>query len=269
MVRVGIGALVAVALVGAGCGGADRQVYGGGATQPGEPDPPSQLEIEIAGGKTYSLACSPVGGSLPSPTAACDRLAARTDLLAAVEPCESVVATGPAAVITGTWRGRHLDLSFTNCPRDRERWAALTAALGIVGRLLPPPPTGEPSDPAGPLGRARPPQATVTTGAGTIQLRPNTYCWSMGGAGVCADGIAIACGSEWTPEVAVSVGETVTVDLGFVPSEVVIDHDGRQETVAAEQHVPIAVGDKLGVVSVFAKDAKRGDVFYGLCLTRA
>lgn len=81
---------------------------------------------------TWTLACNPLGGSLPHGDRACFLLATDPHPFAPVpprKPCLQIYGGPAAAHVTGTVRGRHVDASLTrvdSCQLDRwERVAYL------------------------------------------------------------------------------------------------------------------------------------------------
>ena len=65
--------------------------------------------------KHWTLACSPAGGSLPQPVAACRKLAALARWYAPIPEgtaCTQIFGGPQAARVTGTYRGRRLWVSF-------------------------------------------------------------------------------------------------------------------------------------------------------------
>ena len=78
------------------------------------------------GGKTYSLRCAPVGGTLPRPAAACARLARLARPFAPTPKdtaCTQIYGGPQQALVTGRFRGHLIRARFsrTDCC-DIARW---------------------------------------------------------------------------------------------------------------------------------------------------
>jgi hypothetical protein len=107
-----------------------------GSSSPSGP-PPSTLQISIRPGfianakpQHFTLTCSPDGGTVPNPKAACAALAKNPQLLAEVPVCPGMPDVGSQAV-TGTWQGKPVSLSY-RCDGDHRRWVAMAKALGLI-----------------------------------------------------------------------------------------------------------------------------------------
>ncbi|MFJ5103699.1 SSI family serine proteinase inhibitor [Streptomyces sp. NPDC088554] len=102
--------------------------------------PGDSLTVRVAGGSTYTLKCSPVGGSHPSAGAACARLAelggGGRDPFAPVAGgslCTMQYGGTATARITGTWQGKRVNAVFdrkNGC--EISRWRALEPVLPSV-----------------------------------------------------------------------------------------------------------------------------------------
>ncbi len=98
-----------------------------------------------AGGEatTWTLRCSPAGGTLPSPARACARLARLEHPFAPVPRtmlCTDIYGGPQVARVRGTYRGQKLDTSFrrTNGCEIR-RWYRVSFLFPIVTGTEPPP----------------------------------------------------------------------------------------------------------------------------------
>jgi hypothetical protein len=111
---------------------------GGAAT--GTPTPTGQDELVImastgeAAAVTWQLTCSPPQGSHPDPATACRVLTEHGDqALPAVSgdtACTQIYGGPETATITGTWRGRPVNSSFSRVNGcEIARWTALTGLL--------------------------------------------------------------------------------------------------------------------------------------------
>jgi len=116
-------AAIAACVLAAGCGGEDQAAQA--------PEPASTaLTIELDPGEgasttTWELRCSPSGGDVPDPAAACSGLAGETDPFRA-PPADAVcteIYGGPARLhVTGTLAAEPVDATFTRadgCQIDR------------------------------------------------------------------------------------------------------------------------------------------------------
>jgi hypothetical protein len=101
--------------------------------------PPSTLQIAIQPGfianakpRHYTLTCSPDGGTLPNPTAACAALGKDPHLLAAGAACPVGMPDVGSKAVTGSWQGKPVSLSYRGCDGDNARWVAMAKALGLI-----------------------------------------------------------------------------------------------------------------------------------------
>ncbi|MBT0771160.1 hypothetical protein KIH74_19625 [Kineosporia sp. J2-2] len=129
-------AVAAVAVLAAGCG---AESSGAGSVTAQETTPATDLTIAVTDGDTttWTLTCDPVGGDHPDADAACATLdksgdqavpAASTDQM-----CTQIFGGEQTATITGTWKGKAIDASFSRengC--EIARWDLLTPLLPKV-----------------------------------------------------------------------------------------------------------------------------------------
>jgi hypothetical protein len=87
------------------------------------PAPPSHV---------YHLRCGPASGNVPHPAIACRHLLAASRPLAALPTCLTVDVID--AAVTGTFRGRRVQLTYLPCAADAAAWKRLTTLLGIPVR---------------------------------------------------------------------------------------------------------------------------------------
>ena len=117
-----------------GCGGGEDA-----ANEPSQPATASlTVELDPGEGKatsSWDLECSPPGGSLPDPAAACTALSGETDPFRgppADAACTEIYG-GPARLhVTGTLAGQPVDATFTRADGCQiERYDSVTALLGL------------------------------------------------------------------------------------------------------------------------------------------
>jgi hypothetical protein len=123
-------ALAALAAL-AACGSSESSDGGSGSGGSGAPAAKTSLTIDVTPGegaepKTYTLTCDPAGGDHPQPEQACDAIAAAGASVFEPVPSDTactMVFGGPQkATITGTYRGKDVDASFSRengCEIDR------------------------------------------------------------------------------------------------------------------------------------------------------
>jgi Subtilisin inhibitor-like len=122
------------------------------SVNPGGPEakaPVSALTISVAAAHgatphTWTLTCSPAGGTHPHPRTACATLSSLKDPFAPVPPhtmCTMIFSGPQTASITGTWDGKRVSASYA---RDNgcqtARWDKLAPVLGGVdpgGPMIP------------------------------------------------------------------------------------------------------------------------------------
>ena len=112
-------------------------------TAPSGPTPPrAALEIVIQPGLIanahtlrYRLTCSPAGGSLPHPAAACAALAHSPALLAPRPGCSKMIPDPGSRTITGSFAGKAVRLRFS-CPAGTRRWGRLAPVLGLAQKAF-------------------------------------------------------------------------------------------------------------------------------------
>jgi hypothetical protein len=121
-------ALVALAALSA-CGSESSD--GGSSTGSDAPAAKTSLTIDVTPGEgadptTYKLTCDPAGGDHPQAAQACDAIAAAGASVFRPVPSDTTCTTvfgGPQkATITGTYRGKDVDASFSRengCEIDR------------------------------------------------------------------------------------------------------------------------------------------------------
>ncbi len=140
--RVLIGVVLSV-VTGLGVGVASGSA-GGDALQPAPPAAELRVELQNAtfGTQTYTLTCSPAGGTMPNPPAVCSAIAAELALL--VNPGELPLACTEATAVhvSGTYNDTPVDAEFTpSCPdptsRDRllGRWFSFLPHESSVVRV--------------------------------------------------------------------------------------------------------------------------------------
>jgi hypothetical protein len=102
------------------------------------PAPRTDLVIRELGGlvrggggttKTFTLHCSPPRGTVPQPAHACTVLRQRPALVTDAASCPSN-DTG-IKTVAGMLNGKHVDVRFGGCPRDRAAWQRLRSALPL------------------------------------------------------------------------------------------------------------------------------------------
>lgn len=96
----------------------------------------SGSEVAPEGPLTYTLTCDPVGGTLPSPEAACAKLGSTKNVFAEVPAsrvCADVVGGDGDMAIQGIWNGEPIDTTadqHDSCAT--KRFNRIVKALGIV-----------------------------------------------------------------------------------------------------------------------------------------
>jgi Subtilisin inhibitor-like len=123
-----------VLMLAAGCGGG-----GDVANEPSQP-PVADLAVELDPGEgkatsSWELTCSPSGGSLPDPAAACTALSGESDPFRgppADAACTEIYG-GPARLhVTGTLAGQAVDATFTRADGCQiERYDSVIVLLGL------------------------------------------------------------------------------------------------------------------------------------------
>ncbi|MEU1624134.1 SSI family serine proteinase inhibitor [Streptomyces sp. NPDC020096] len=90
---------------------------------------------------TSTLHCHPAGGSHQDARAACDRLDALDGPLGPVshdQMCTELYGGPQTARVTGTWRGRHVEDTYTRADGcQAARWRRMEPVLPDPGRLPP------------------------------------------------------------------------------------------------------------------------------------
>ncbi|HJM75397.1 MAG TPA: hypothetical protein QGI71_06000 [Dehalococcoidia bacterium] len=82
----------------------------------------------------------------------------------------------------------------------------------------------------GVAGGDQPPAATARSGATSVAVGLGSYCWTSGGAGLCADSPGIVTGTE---DLEVSRGEAVTIGGAFAQTEFALE-DARIRPIEGE-----------------------------------
>ena len=114
--RVLIGVVLSV-VTGLGVGVASGSA-GGDALQPAPPAAELRVELQNAtfGTQTYTLTCSPAGGTMPNPPAVCSAIAAELALL--VNPGELPLACTEATAV-------HVGGTYNDTPVERRVYAVV------------------------------------------------------------------------------------------------------------------------------------------------
>ena len=129
----------------------------------------------------------------------------------------------------------------------------------------PPPPTAGQLPAGDPPGAPEhgPPAAWVQTAAGPRWLGFSSYCWGT----VCADAAAPTCGAPYVPTLKLERGETVELQLEFLPKSLSLSYleSPQPPSLELDTDLPEWKADRDGAFSVFAQvDGK--DVSYVGCV---
>jgi hypothetical protein len=147
VVRVTLTTLLTTALLATAACGQSSEVQAGGSMTPTSPGPSggstsgaaghADLTIVVHNGTattTWHLTCSPDGGDHPTPAKACSVLAQRGATAIPPVPadrmCTQIYGGPQTAHVTGTWRGKPVDASFSRTDGcQTARWDALAGLL--------------------------------------------------------------------------------------------------------------------------------------------
>ena len=149
------GVLAAAATVLAACGeGGDGVTTSpggpgtGGSVTPTEPSATGAsagttdltIVLDDGGGATHTwrLTCDPPGGDHPTPDAACAALAAHGETALPPVPkdrmCTQIYGGPEKATVTGTWRGKQVDSTFSKTNGcEISRWKSMAGLLPATG----------------------------------------------------------------------------------------------------------------------------------------
>jgi hypothetical protein len=129
--------IIPIACLAAACGAASH-----GSSPPPQSTPKASLAVVIQPGlianahtQHYRLTCSPAGGNLPHPAAACAALAESPHLLDPLPGCDKVIPDTGSKTITGSFAGRAVHLRFS-CPAGTRRWGRLAPVLGLAQKAF-------------------------------------------------------------------------------------------------------------------------------------
>ena len=134
---------------------------------------------------------------------------------------------------------------------------AALAVLALVGSAVAAPP-GKPPKPAGVSGA--PPPAWIDAGAAEKWLAYSSYCWKL----ACVDYVSPEMRKD-LPVLTIRRGQSVTVHLGFVPSQLSVTQGTKTRSLVPRKAVtwrPAA-----GVASIFAVRKAGGDASYAVRIT--
>jgi Subtilisin inhibitor-like len=145
--KAGVAAVVGAVVVLAAC--SQGASTGPGLNSDKTPRPQSSLTIRVTAAHgatphTWTLTCSPAGGTHPHPQTACATLSTVKDPFAPVPPhtmCTMIFSGPQTASITGTWDGERVSASYA---RDNgcqtARWDKLGSVLDGIdpgGPMIP------------------------------------------------------------------------------------------------------------------------------------
>jgi hypothetical protein len=110
----------------------------------GTPDATGRTELTIVlddgsgTSRTWRLTCDPAGGDHPDPAAACKALAEHGETALPPVPkdrmCTQIFGGPEKATVTGTWRGKPVNASFSkNNGCEISRWRSLNGLLPAIG----------------------------------------------------------------------------------------------------------------------------------------
>jgi hypothetical protein len=127
--------------------------------------------------------------------------------------------------------------------------------------------SGQPpaSGPVSGVSGGGPPPAHLDAATGGVEMAQGSSCWtstdaSGGGVGRCVDTISWSARDD-IPRLAAGQGETITLRLGFVPTEPIdVQFAGHHLTLAAHRRSTLVVHGH-GLLTVFARGAN-GDASY-------